>query len=94
MINCSVKEHLVPSLLSSPICYVSATRTVKEASLQKLQRRRKVLKNMMGHSNKFTGKTFQAAQQTHEIFLTLDHSCKIFFDICPTEQVDKIWAHF
>ena len=44
MINCSVKEHLVPSLLSSPICYVSATRTVKEASLQKLQRRRKVLK--------------------------------------------------
>ena len=43
MINCSVKEHLVPSLLSSPICYVSATRTVKEASLQKLQRRRKVL---------------------------------------------------
>ena len=49
MINCSVKEHLVPSLLSSPICYVSATRTVKEASLQKLQRRRKVLKYGVAH---------------------------------------------
>ena len=29
--------------------------------------------------NKFTGKTFQAAQLTHERFLTIDHSCKIFF---------------
>ena len=25
------------------------------------------------------GKTFQAAQLTHERFLTMDHSCKIFF---------------
>ena len=25
------------------------------------------------------GKTFQAAQLTHERFLTIDHSCKIFF---------------
>ena len=30
-------------------------------------------------SNKFTGKTFQAAQLTHERFLTIDHSWKIFF---------------
>ena len=30
-------------------------------------------------------KTFQAAQTTHEIFLTLVHSCEMFFDICPTE---------
>ena len=31
------------------------------------------------------GKTFQAAQLTHKRFLTIDHSCKIFFDICQTE---------
>ena len=28
---------------------------------------------------KFMGKTFQAAQLTHERFLALDHSCEIFF---------------
>ena len=33
--------------------------------------------------NKFTVKTFQAAQLTHERFLTLDHSCKIFFLYLP-----------
>ena len=27
----------------------------------------------------FMGKTFQAVQLTHEILLTIDHSCKIFF---------------
>ena len=32
------------------------------------------------HSNReFMGKTFQAAKLTHEGFLTMDHSCKIFF---------------
>ena len=29
--------------------------------------------------SEFRQKTFQAAQLTHEIFLTIDHSCKIFF---------------
>ena len=29
--------------------------------------------------SEFMRKTFQAAQLTHEIFLTIDHSCKIFF---------------
>jgi hypothetical protein len=29
--------------------------------------------------SEFMGKTFQAAQLTHEIFLTIDHFCKIFF---------------
>ena len=29
--------------------------------------------------SEFMGKTFQAAQLTHERFLTIDHSCKIFF---------------
>ena len=29
------------------------------------------------------GKTFQGAQVTHEIFLTIDHSCKIFFWYLP-----------
>jgi hypothetical protein len=36
-------------------------------------------------NSEFMGKTFQAAQLTHERFLTIDHSCKIFFDICQTE---------
>ena len=36
-------------------------------------------------SSEFMGKTFQAAQLTHERFLTIDHSYKIFFDICQTE---------
>ena len=35
-------------------------------------------------SSEVMGKTFQAAQLTHESFLTIDH-CKIFFDICQTE---------
>ena len=30
-------------------------------------------------SSEFMGKTFQAAQLTQERFLTIDHSCKIFF---------------
>ena len=40
--------------------------------------------NFIGQSE-FMEKTFQAAQLTHERFLTIDHSCKIFFDICQTE---------
>ena len=35
--------------------------------------------------SEFMGKTFQGAQLTHERFLTIDNSCKIFFDICRTE---------
>ena len=31
------------------------------------------------NSSEFMGKTIQAAQITHERFLTIDHSCKIFF---------------
>ena len=33
----------------------------------------------LGHSSEFMEKTFQSAQLTHERFLTIDHSCKIFF---------------
>ena len=33
--------------------------------------------------NKFMGKRFQAAQLTHERFLTIGHSCKIFFWYLP-----------
>ena len=36
-------------------------------------------------SNKFTRKTFQTPKLIHERFLTLDHSCEIFFNTCPTE---------
>ena len=34
-------------------------------------------------TSEFMGKTFQAAQLTHERFLTIDHSCKIFFWYLP-----------
>ena len=34
--------------------------------------------NMIG-SSEFMAKTFQAAELTHERFLTIDHFCKIFF---------------
>ena len=34
-------------------------------------------------SSEFMGKTFQAAQLTDERFLTIDHSCKIFFWYLP-----------
>ena len=39
----------------------------------------KFCKTNMGESSEFIWKTFQAAQLTHEKFLTIDHSCKIFF---------------
>ena len=39
----------------------------------------------MPQASEFKGKKFQAAQLTHERFLTIDHSFKIFFDICQTE---------
>ena len=32
--------------------------------------------------SKFTVNTYQAAQLTHQAFLTLDHLCNSFFDIC------------
>ena len=35
--------------------------------------------DVQGKGSEFMGKTFQAAQLTHERFLTIDHSCKIFF---------------
>ena len=35
--------------------------------------------------SEFMGKTFQAAQLTHERFLAIDHFCKVFFGICQTE---------
>ena len=37
------------------------------------------------HIIEFMEKTFQGAQLTHERFLTIHHSCKIFFDVCQTE---------
>ena len=34
-------------------------------------------------TSEFMGKMFQAAQLTHKRFLTIDHSCKIFFLYLP-----------
>ena len=39
-----------------------------------------VLSNdQVGLNSEVMGETFQAAQLTHERFLTIDHSCKIYF---------------
>ena len=45
----------------------------------------------IAHSSKFMGKTFQAAQLTHERFLTIEHSCKIFFWYLPNWTFTK-WS--
>ena len=43
-------------------------------------------------SSEFMGKTFQAAQLTHERFLTIDHSCKIFFWYLPNWTSTDLWC--
>ena len=42
--------------------------------------------------SEFMGKTFQAAQLTHERFLTIDHSCKIFFWYLPNWTSTDLWC--
>ena len=37
-------------------------------------------------------KTFQGAQLTHERFLTIDHSCKIFFWYLPNWTSTDLWC--
>ena len=41
--------------------------------------RRRRLSAHIPSSSEFVEKTFQATQLTHERFLTIDHSCKVFF---------------
>ena len=40
----------------------------------------------------FMGKTFQAAQLTHERFLTIDNSCKMFFWYLPNWTSTNLWC--
>ena len=42
--------------------------------------------------SEFMGKTFQAAQLTHERFLTIDHSYKIFFWYLPNWTSTNLWC--
>ena len=42
-------------------------------------------------TSEFMGKTFQAAQLTHERFLTIDHSFKIFFWYLPNWTSTDLW---
>ena len=44
------------------------------------------------HSSEFMGEKFQAAQLTHERFLTIDHSCKIFFWYLPNWTFTDLWC--
>ena len=43
-------------------------------------------------TSEFMEKTFQAAQLTHERFLTIDHSCKIFFWYLPNWTSTDLWC--
>ena len=43
-------------------------------------------------TSEFMGKTFQAAQLTHERFLTIDHSCKIFFWYLSNWTSTDLWC--
>ena len=43
----------------------------------------------MADNSKFTGKTFHVAELTHERFLTVDHSCEIFFWYLPNWTFTK-----
>ena len=45
--------------------------------------RRRRLSAHIPSSSEFVEKTFQATQLTHERFLTIDHSCKVFFWYLP-----------
>jgi hypothetical protein len=38
------------------------------------------------------GKCFKMPQQTHESFLTIDHSCKIFFWYLPNWTSTNLWC--
>ena len=42
--------------------------------------------------SEFMGKMFQAAQLTDERFLTIDHSCKIFFWYLPNWTSTDLWC--
>ena len=42
--------------------------------------------------SEFMEKTFQAAQLTHERFLTIDHFCKIFFWYLPNWTSTNLWC--
>ena len=47
---------------------------------------------VMRHNSEFMRKTFQAAQLTHERFLTIVHSCKIFFWYLPNWTSTDLWC--
>ena len=47
---------------------------------------------IVSYGSEFMGKTFQAAQLTHERFLTIDHSCKIFFWYLPNWTSMDLWC--
>ena len=42
--------------------------------------------------SEFMGKTFQAAQLTHERFFTIDPSCKVFFWYLPNWTSTNLWC--
>ena len=46
----------------------------------------------LSHSSEVMGKTFQAAQLSHERFLTIVHSCKIFFWYLPNWTSTDLWC--
>ena len=70
---CPLKPHRV----SMRIHYLQNPRWLSEEGL--------LNESKAAVPSEFMKKTFQAAQPTHERFLTVDHSCKYFLDFCQTE---------
>ena len=78
---CSSRVFINPFIkvdILSFFFYVKTYKLETKASFLRPQGEEWVTNNLTG-SSEFMGKTFQAAQLTHERFLTIDHSCKIFF---------------
>ena len=50
------------------------------------------IEQVLPQSSEFMGKMFQAAQLTHERFMTIDHSWKIFFWYLPNWTSTDLWC--
>ena len=90
----------LPKTVRSYRCSVSdkswKNKTKKAPSLKRLRNYWQILTTMTAWSlldnSELMGKTFQAAQLTHERFLTIDHSCKIFFWYLPNWTSTNLWC--
>ena len=88
-----ILEERINSSVKSVHAWESLTRrtSTKQINLAFFRQFLSIIKGILACSNKFMGKRFQAAQLTHERFLTLDHSSEIFFWHLPIWTFTK-WS--